>query len=108
MDEGLLAEVLGRFDTDQSVDDDAGFLVFAACTGEAELDAVPGGVQIERPALPDVGEQPEPSGAYLQSISVESFRGMAHVPHCLCLRDQGHHRAEAMARGSPASPRPWN
>lgn len=75
MDEELLGLVARRLDTSK-IDDNAGLLVLAACEGDAALvDAVGGG----NPVLSEpkeTGEHGEPVGAYLESITVEGFRGI--------------------------------
>lgn len=79
MDERLMSIVARRIDADQSLSDDVGLVVLAACEGDTELNeaisAGPGKSMPPATVLPET-DTVEPAGAYLGSITVEGFRGV--------------------------------
>lgn len=76
MDEALLGTVLERLDGDATLDDQAQLLVLAACQGDADLDTALRDESVARPEVGEAAARVEPPGAYLQSITVEGFRGV--------------------------------
>lgn len=78
MTEDLVSWVWDRLDADDSLPDDAKFLVAASLGGDAELDAqLATGAAASR-AKPDGGGADEhlPQGIFLSSIEVQGFRGI--------------------------------
>jgi recombinational DNA repair ATPase RecF len=73
MDQGLHAVVASRLEGARA--EDWGGLVLAALAGFASLEAALAGAAGPR-RLPDAQAAPTPSGTFLQSITVEGFRGI--------------------------------
>jgi len=75
MDNALLGVVLARLDR-VPLAEEAAALLRAACQDDASLAALLTGEVRERSHPEDTGEDREPAGAYLQSITVAGFRGV--------------------------------
>jgi recombinational DNA repair ATPase RecF len=75
MDNALLGVVLARLDR-MPLQEEAASLLLAACEDDASLAALLTGEARERSEPEGTGGDPEPAGAYLQSITVSGFRGV--------------------------------
>lgn len=75
MDDALLDVVLARLDA-APLEQGAEELLLAACEGEEALDAVLSGQSRGRPGPGTGGAESEAAGAYLQSVTVQGFRGV--------------------------------
>lgn len=77
VDGGLQRLVLERLHEDDSLDDDAALLIMAACDGADELlRAIDDDAAAERQPLPPVLDEEEQVGVFLDSVTVEGFRGI--------------------------------
>ncbi len=73
--EDILSWVWDRIEADQTLEEDARFVVLAALEGEAALDALTGSAsRPQRPAAEVTSV--EPAGAFLKRITVRGFRGI--------------------------------